>query len=187
MKRYVALLAAQALVVAAVLVPTLALAKVVDGIPDSWELRYHLSLNINQAKLDQDRDLLNNLSEYRAHTSPRDADTDNDGIRDADEDYDGDGLTNRLEQLTGNNPGKSDTNGNGIRDGDEGEEEDEDDDEEDDDDEDDEDDEPDDRVDGGDRLQPKRADEQLCPNCFLLVRANAPGCPVGDDACPIFG
>ncbi len=57
---------------------------------------------------------------------------------------------------------------------------------EDDEDEDDED-EPDDRGETGDRLQPKRADEQLCPNCFLLVRANAPGCPVGDDACPIFG
>ncbi len=56
-----------------------------------------------------------------------------------------------------------------------------------DDDDDDEDDEPEDRTDGGDRLQPKRADEQLCPNCFLLVRATAPGCPVGDDRCPIFG
>ena len=31
----------------------------------------------------------------------------------------------------------------------------------------------------GDRLQPKRADEQLCSNCFLLVRNSAPGCPVG--------
>ncbi|MGI9029425.1 MAG: hypothetical protein ACR2HP_05495 [Ilumatobacteraceae bacterium] len=48
-------------------------------------------------------------------------------------------------------------------------------------------DEPEDRSEGGDRLQPKRADEQLCPNCFLLVRATAPGCPVGDDNCPIFG
>jgi len=47
-------------------------------------------------------------------------------------------------------------------------------------------DEPDDRSDPGERLQPKRADEQLCPSCFLLVRANAPGCPVGDDDCPIF-
>ena len=53
--------------------------------------------------------------------------------------------------------------------------------------EDDEDEEPDDRAESGDRLQPKRADEQLCPNCFLLVRATAPGCPVGDDNCPIFG
>ncbi|MGI9053413.1 MAG: hypothetical protein ACR2HQ_12335 [Ilumatobacteraceae bacterium] len=54
-------------------------------------------------------------------------------------------------------------------------------------DEDDEDEEPDDRAETGDRLQPKRADEQLCPNCFLLVRATAPGCPVGDDNCPVFG
>lgn len=46
--------------------------------------------------------------------------------------------------------------------------------------------EPDERGEGGDRLQPKRADEQLCPSCFLLVRASAPACPVGDDDCPIF-
>ncbi len=50
----------------------------------------------------------------------------------------------------------------------------------------DEDEEPDERGDTADRLQPKRADEQLCPNCFLLVRATAPVCPVGDDNCPIF-
>ena len=50
----------------------------------------------------------------------------------------------------------------------------------------DEDEEPDERGDTADRLQPKRADEQLCPNCFLLVRATAPRCPVGDDDCPIF-
>ncbi len=54
-------------------------------------------------------------------------------------------------------------------------------------DEDDEEAEPDDpRTDPGDRLQPKRADEQLCSSCFLLVRAKAPGCPMADDACPIF-
>lgn len=47
-------------------------------------------------------------------------------------------------------------------------------------------DEVDDRVDPGDRLQPKRADEVLCPSCFLLVRRGAPMCPVGDDDCPIF-
>ena len=50
----------------------------------------------------------------------------------------------------------------------------------------DEDDEVDDRVDPGDRLQPKRADEELCPRCFLLVRKGAPMCPVGDDDCPMF-
>jgi hypothetical protein len=50
----------------------------------------------------------------------------------------------------------------------------------------DEDEEPEDRTETGDRLQPKRADEQLCPSCFLLVRNSAPVCPVGDDECPIF-
>jgi hypothetical protein len=42
------------------------------------------------------------------------------------------------------------------------------------------------RTDAPDRLQPKRADETLCSNCFLLVRSTAPGCPVGDDDCPVF-
>lgn len=41
-------------------------------------------------------------------------------------------------------------------------------------------------ADAADGLQPKRADEQLCKQCFLLVRSSAPGCPVEDDACPIF-
>jgi hypothetical protein len=50
----------------------------------------------------------------------------------------------------------------------------------------DEEDEPEDRSESSDRLQPKRADEQLCPSCFLLVRHNAPICPVGDDECPLF-
>lgn len=47
--------------------------------------------------------------------------------------------------------------------------------------------EPEDRSEQADRLQPKRADETLCPNCFLLVRQSAPNCPVGDDDCPLFG
>ena len=46
--------------------------------------------------------------------------------------------------------------------------------------------EPEERGEAADRLQPKRADEQLCPSCFLLVRQNAPVCPVGDDDCPLF-
>lgn len=44
----------------------------------------------------------------------------------------------------------------------------------------------DDRASGEEALQPKRADEVLCDSCFLLVRTGAPGCPVGDDACPVF-
>ena len=47
--------------------------------------------------------------------------------------------------------------------------------------------EPDDpRTDPGDRLQPKRPDEIQCSTCYLLVRTKAPGCPMGDDNCPIF-
>lgn len=46
--------------------------------------------------------------------------------------------------------------------------------------------EPEDRSEQSDRLQPKRADETLCSNCFLLVRQTAPNCPVGDDDCPLF-
>lgn len=44
----------------------------------------------------------------------------------------------------------------------------------------------DDRGSAEEGLQPKRADEQLCNRCFLLVRKAAPVCPVGDDDCPIF-
>ena len=43
-----------------------------------------------------------------------------------------------------------------------------------------------DRSAAEDGLQPKRADEQLCTSCFLLVRESAPQCPVGDEMCPIF-
>ncbi len=35
-------------------------------------------------------------------------------------------------------------------------------------------------------IQPKRPDERMCPQCFLLVRKGAPVCPVGDDTCPLF-
>lgn len=44
----------------------------------------------------------------------------------------------------------------------------------------------DDKTDGMERLQPRRPDEKQCTQCFLLVRNSAPGCPVEDDACPLF-
>ncbi|MCX6530217.1 MAG: hypothetical protein NTZ76_08940, partial [Actinobacteria bacterium] len=44
----------------------------------------------------------------------------------------------------------------------------------------------DERNTDGDRLQPRQAGEEMCSQCFLLVRRSAPNCPVGDDACPIF-
>lgn len=49
-----------------------------------------------------------------------------------------------------------------------------------------EDEEPEERGEASDRLQPKRADEQSCSKCFLLVRQSAPVCPMGDDECPLF-
>jgi hypothetical protein len=56
-----------------------------DRIPDSWEKANKLSLKVNQAKRDQDKDNLGNRGEYQAGDDPRDADTDNDGTPDGDE------------------------------------------------------------------------------------------------------
>ncbi len=56
-----------------------------DRIPDRWEKRHHLSLHVDQAKRDQDRDHLDNLGEFKAGDNPRDADTDNDGVMDGEE------------------------------------------------------------------------------------------------------
>jgi hypothetical protein len=55
-----------------------------DKIPDKWEKHYKLSLKVNQAHRNQDRDNLNNRQEFRAGTDPRDADTNNDGNEDGD-------------------------------------------------------------------------------------------------------
>ena len=35
-------------------------------------------------------------------------------------------------------------------------------------------------------ILPKRPDERMCPQCFLLVRKGAPICLVADDTCPLF-
>ena len=53
-----------------------------DRIPDRWEKRHHLSLEVKQTRRDQDGDGLDNLAEWRSHTNPRDRDSDDDGIRD---------------------------------------------------------------------------------------------------------
>lgn len=67
--------------------PGLAAAKDVnkDRIPDRWEKRHKLSLKVNQAKKDQDRDQLRNRAEFLAGTSPRNSDSDGDGTEDGDE------------------------------------------------------------------------------------------------------
>ena len=83
---------------ALLLVPSAALAKRGgdrnhDRIPDKWERHFHLSLKQNQAKRDPDHDGLNNRQEFKDHTSPRKADTDNDGANDGDEVANGDDPT----------------------------------------------------------------------------------------------
>jgi hypothetical protein len=56
-----------------------------DRIPDRWEKRHHLSLHVNQARKDQDRDGLRNRAEFKSGTDPRDSDTDGDGLSDGSE------------------------------------------------------------------------------------------------------
>jgi hypothetical protein len=56
-----------------------------DRIPDRWEQRHKLSLTVNQARHDQDRDHLRNRAEFLAGDSPRDRDSDDDGMMDGDE------------------------------------------------------------------------------------------------------
>jgi hypothetical protein len=57
-----------------------------DRIPDKWETTHHLSLKVNQAGRDQDRDGLKNLAEWKAGDDPRKADTNGDGVKDGRED-----------------------------------------------------------------------------------------------------
>ena len=90
-----------------------------DGISDRWEKRHHLSLKVNQANRDQDRDRVNNLCESQAKTDPRDADDDNDGRRDGREDNDHDGASNATEARLHSHCGDDDSDDDGIEDGDE--------------------------------------------------------------------
>ncbi len=57
-----------------------------DRIPDRWERAHHLSLKVNQAAKDQDHDGMRNRAEFHAGTDPRDADSDDDGVKDGRED-----------------------------------------------------------------------------------------------------
>ena len=56
-----------------------------DGLPDRWERQHHLSLKVNQAHRDPDRDRLDNRAEFEHGTDPRRADTDRNGVRDDNE------------------------------------------------------------------------------------------------------
>jgi hypothetical protein len=77
-----------ALGITALMLPGIAAAKDRnhDRIPDRWEKRHGLSLRVNQAHRDQDRDKLVNRQEFKAGDDPRDADSDNDGTPDGQED-----------------------------------------------------------------------------------------------------
>src|SRR6266545_183848 len=100
-----------------------------DGLPDSWEQAYGLSVGTNDAGADPDGDGLTNLQEYSANTNPKQADTDGDGLTDGQEvntyltnpllaDTDGDGLSDGAEVNTHHtNPKLADTDGDGLTDG----------------------------------------------------------------------
>jgi hypothetical protein len=77
-------LVAGALTLAATMAPAVAQAKDInhDHIPDRWERAYHLSLKVDQSGRDQDHDGLKNRAEFKDHTSPRNSDSDSDGLPD---------------------------------------------------------------------------------------------------------
>ena len=56
-----------------------------DRIPDRWEKRHGLSVKVNQAHRDQDRDKLVNRKEFQAGDDPLDPDSDGDGTPDGQE------------------------------------------------------------------------------------------------------
>lgn len=100
-----------------------------DGLPDSWETKFGLSVGVDDSALDPDGDGLTNLQEYQAGTNPKATDTDGDGISDADElstthtipslaDTDGDGLSDGQElNVLHTDPLNPDTDGDGLSDG----------------------------------------------------------------------
>jgi hypothetical protein len=90
-----------------------------DHISDKWEKKFHLSLKVDQANRDQDRDRVDNLNEFQEGTNPRMRDTNHNGRPDGREDADHDGLNNRGEDETANLPDDRDTDNDGVRDGEE--------------------------------------------------------------------
>jgi hypothetical protein len=88
-----------------------------DQIPDKWEKKFGLSLSVNQANKDQDRDHVDNLNEFQEGTNPRVKDTNHNGRPDGLEDSDHDGLNNQSEDQTANLPNDQDTDNDGVMDG----------------------------------------------------------------------
>jgi hypothetical protein len=86
-KRLAGALLVAALGIMALMLPGIAAAKDRnhDRIPDRWEKRHGLSVRVNQAHRDQDRDKLVNRQEWKAGDDPLDRDSDNDGTPDGQE------------------------------------------------------------------------------------------------------
>jgi hypothetical protein len=105
-KRNLIVFAAAAIIALVVAIPVLASSHDSNGdsLPDRWEHRNDLTLNVNQARRDQDNDGRRNRGEFRHGTDPRDADSDGDGTTDgmecrheAGDDNDHDGVSNEAE------------------------------------------------------------------------------------------
>lgn len=105
-----------------------------DGMPDAWEIvnrldpwddgangetETGLKNGPNGPLGDPDHDGLVNIYEYWAGTNPHAADTDGDGMFDAQEDRDGDGVVNIVEQEFGSRPDIVDTDDDGFTDNEE--------------------------------------------------------------------
>ena len=90
-----------------------------DSMDDAFEFVHQFDpLNVTDATLDADSDLLSNATEYRLKLNPRLMDSNNNGISDALEDRDFDGLSNLAEiQTHGTDPTQPDTDDDGLFDG----------------------------------------------------------------------
>lgn len=89
-----------------------------DGIPDKWEKRMGVSTKKHGlAKADQDKDGLNTKSEWQSRTNPKMADTNGNGVADANEDPDRDRVDNGNEARERTKPRKADSDRDGVKDG----------------------------------------------------------------------
>ena len=85
-----------------------------DGLPDTWESTYGLSVTQANGTEDLDGDSLTNFQEFQFGTDPTISDTDEDGLSDGDEinfhssilllDSDGDGYEDAEEVSKGSSP-----------------------------------------------------------------------------------